>query len=116
MVAVHDPALCRKMLGLARARFEKDRKTYFLDAQLSKVPAEDTLSNDDLPSLLEQFDTRQVLHVIFGSILDEFGLEFSALITQHETDFQAGLEKHFVRYLKPFMALACLRKIDYEPD
>jgi len=103
VVAVHDPELFRKILTLARTRFEKDRKTYFLDAQLSQVPENNTLSEGDLPGLLEQFDARQVLHVVFGSILDEFGLEFQTLIAKHETDFQAGLEKHFARHLKPFV-------------
>lgn len=103
VVAVHDPALFRKMLALARARFEKDRKTYFLDAQLAKVPPDERLTDDDLPGLLEQFDARQVLHVVFGSILDTFGQEFHALIAQNETEFCAGLEKHFARHLAPFV-------------
>jgi hypothetical protein len=103
VVAAHDPALFRKMLELARTRFEKDRKSYFLDAQLSKVPENDTLSDGDLPGLLDQFDARQVLHVVFGSILEAFGLEFQTLIAQYETDFQAGLEKHFARHLEPFV-------------
>jgi hypothetical protein len=103
VVAGHHPALFREMLTLARARFEKDRKTYFLDAQLSKVPADDALSDAELPGLLEQFDARQVLHVVFGSILDEFGLEFQQLIAQHDTEFYAGLEKHFIRHLAPFV-------------
>lgn len=101
VVAAHDPARFRKMLGLARARFEKDRKTYFLDAQLSQVPENHALSDADLLGLFDQFDARQVLHVVFGSILDEFGAEFQTLINQHETEFCAGLEKHFVRHLTP---------------
>ncbi|GAB4581086.1 MAG: D-tagaturonate epimerase UxaE [Anaerolineales bacterium] len=104
VVAAHDPALFRKMLGLARARFEKDRKTYFLDAQLSKVPENDALSDADLPGLLDQFDARQVLHVGFGSILEAFGREFQALISRYEAEFSAGLEKHFARHLTPFVS------------
>ena len=105
VVATHNPSLFRQMLVLARARFEKDRKTYFLDAQLSNVPENDTLSDTDLPSLLEQFDARQVLHVVFGSVLDEFGLEFRALIDEREVDYCVALKKHFIQHLAPFVSI-----------
>ena len=91
----------RRMLDLARARFEKDRKSYFLDAQLSRVPDNDTLTDMALPDLLEQFDARQVLHVTFGSILDTFGPGFHDFIAQHETEYQAALEAHFSRHIAP---------------
>jgi hypothetical protein len=102
-VAAQNPALFRRILDLARARFEKDRKTYFLDAQLSKVPESGGLADVALPDLLEQFDARQVLHVTFGSILDEFGPGFHDFITQHEMDYHAALETHFIRHIAPFV-------------
>lgn len=103
VVARCEPDLFRQMVVLARGRFEKDRKTYFLDAQLSRVPDADTVPDAGLPDLLEQFDARQVLHVTFGSILDEFGLELHSFIAQHEADYRAALEKHFVKHLTPFI-------------
>ena len=97
-----DPDLFRKMLDLARARFEKDRKSYFIDGKLDKVPANNQLTDADLPHLFEQFDARQVLHVTFGSILDEYGTDLHRLLVQNEDDYRRGLEKHFVRHLEPF--------------
>jgi hypothetical protein len=102
-VAAQNPPLFRRMLELARVRFEKDRKSYFLDAQLSQVPENGALTDTALPELLEQFDARQVLHVTFGSILDEFGPGFQDFIAQHETEYQAALEAHFSRHLAPFV-------------
>jgi hypothetical protein len=102
-VAAQNPALFRRMLGLARARFEKDRQTYFLDARLSQVPESGTLADVSLPDLLEQFDARQVFHVTFGSILDEFGAGFHDFITQHEADYRAALKAHFIRHIAPFV-------------
>ena len=90
------------MLALARERFDHDRKTYFIDARLDRVPADAELQDADLPDLFEQFDARQVLHVTFGSILDEFGAELHAFIASHEGEHRAGLEKHFARHLAPF--------------
>src|SRR5215213_6945310 len=72
LVAAYDPTLFRAMLDHARAHFEHDRKTYFLDAHLSNVPACDSVPDANLPDLLNQFDARQVLHVAFGSFLDTY--------------------------------------------
>jgi tagaturonate epimerase len=103
IVAKQQPALFRAMLDDARAHFAHDRKTYFLDAQLDKVPANSALSDAALPDLLEQFDTRQVLHVCFGTLLDLHGAALRDLIAAHEDDYRAGLERHFTRHLSPFV-------------
>ncbi len=102
VIALQKPQLFRKMLDLAHERFEKDRKTYFLDCQPQKVPTSDQLEDKQLPDLLEQFDSRQLLHVTFGSILDVFGDELRAFIVTHEAEYRAGLETHFARHLQPF--------------
>jgi hypothetical protein len=102
VVAVEDPQLFRQMLDLAHKNFEKDRKTYFVDCQPGKVPEGNQIEDAQLPDLLEQFDARQLLHVTFGSILDVYGDELDILITNHEAQYQAGLEKHFGRHLQPF--------------
>jgi len=103
LVAEQAPALFRAMLDHAREHFEHDRKTYFLDAQLSKVPAGAAVTDADLPDLLNQFDSRQVLHVVFGSILDTYGDALRAFIAAHEDAYRAGLEQHFTRHLSPFV-------------
>jgi hypothetical protein len=102
-VAALNPNLFRQMLDLARARFEKDRKTYFLDAQLNKVPVSSKLADEELSGLLEQFDARQVLHVTFGSILDACGPELRGLITDREKEYVAALVAHFGRHIAPFV-------------
>ena len=86
----------------AHKNFQKDRKTYFLDCRPQNVPASDQLADEQLPDLLEQFDSRQLLHVTFGSILDEYGADLHAFILAHEAEYRAALEKHFARHLQPF--------------
>ena len=102
VAASEDPALFRRMLTLARARFEHDRKTYYIDGRLDRVPTAEELTDAALPGLLDQFDARQVLHVTFGSILDEYGDELQQLLTVREDEYRADLEKHFERHLAPF--------------
>jgi hypothetical protein len=103
LIAALDPGSFRKMLDDARAHFEHDRKTYFLDAVLDKVPASDALDDAALPGLLDQFDARQVLHVAFGTILTTYGETISKTLAARESDYRAYLERHFVRHLNPFV-------------
>lgn len=102
VIADLDTALFREILDYSRARFETDRKTYFLDCQPDKVPANADLSDAELPGLLEQFDARQLLHVTFGSNLDRFGPQIHGLIADHEKAYEKALNIHFTRHLTPF--------------
>ncbi|MBN1119533.1 MAG: hypothetical protein JXJ17_00520 [Anaerolineae bacterium] len=98
-----DPALFRQVLDLGHERFETDRKSYFVDCQPSKVPAGDQLPAADLPGLLDQFDSRQLLHVTFGSVLDVFGEQIFAMLADHADEYRAALAAHFRRHIEPFL-------------
>lgn len=111
-IAQVNPALFREILAFARERYETDRATYHVSAQLARVPPPlsppsrgeaDTLSDADLPGLLDQFDARQVLHVTFGSVLGRFGDRLLATLQGHEETYHTLLEHHFERHLSPFM-------------
>jgi hypothetical protein len=101
VIAQRDQELFRRILSFARTRFEIDRKTYFLDAKLSKVPRGEEVNDENLPELLEHFDSRQVLHVTFGSIIDKFNQELTEFVSTHEEDYERALEQHFSRHLTP---------------
>jgi hypothetical protein len=101
-IAQADPGLFREILTFARARYETDRATYHLSAKLDNVPAQEALSDADLPDLFNQFDARQVLHVTFGSVLDQFGERLLAPLREHEEVYYKSLESHFNRHLSPF--------------
>jgi hypothetical protein len=96
------PVLFREVGELARARFETDRASYHISAELHRVPNFSTLAEEELPALLEQDDARQVLHVTFGSGLDRFGPQIIAVLQEHEEAYYEGLARHFERHLRPF--------------
>jgi hypothetical protein len=96
------PVLFREVGELARARFETDRASYHISAELRRVPDFSTLDDEELPALLEQDDARQVLHVTFGSVLDRFGPQIIAVLQGHEEAHYEGLARHFERHLRPF--------------
>jgi len=96
------PALFREILAFSRDRYEIDRATYHVSAQLAKVPTLDQVADGDLPDLLDQFDARQVLHVTFGSVLDRFGGRLLGTLQEHEGVHYETLAAHFQRHLAPF--------------
>ncbi len=95
------PLFFREIMALAIERYPTDRATYHVSAELSKVPTPDDLADDELPDVLDQFDARQVLHVTFGSVLDQFGERLKTLLDEHEEAHYAALKKHFIKHLKP---------------
>jgi hypothetical protein len=99
-----DPGLLREILALAIDRYETDKASYHVSAQLARVPRPETLHDAELPDLLEQFDARQVLHIAFGSVLTSPPLKgrlFAGLASNEEAYYEV-LERHFVRHLTPF--------------
>ncbi len=51
-----------------------------------------------LPGLLDDFDARQLLHVTFGSALDEYGVAIKADLLADEAAYEAVLVTHFGRH------------------
>jgi hypothetical protein len=56
-------------------------------------------STNDLPTLLNDFHAREVLHVTFGSALTEFGMELKAALVKHGNAYYDGLKIHFDKHL-----------------
>jgi hypothetical protein len=102
VISETDVALFRQILDLGHARFDKDRKTYYLDCNPELVPASSQLSDAALPGLLDDFDARQLLHVTFGSALDEYGTALKVDLLSDEAAYEAVLVTHFGRHLRPF--------------
>jgi hypothetical protein len=102
LIASIDTQLFREILDFARAHYETDRKTYHVSASLNKVPVASTLADEQLPDLLNQFDSRQVLHVTFGSALDTFGPQLRRNLNEQRAAYHAYIKRHFARHLAPF--------------
>ncbi len=104
-----DPALFRDILGAALRQYETDRASYHVSADVRQVPRPESLSDAQLPALLDQSDARQVLHVTFGSILTSrqgHRARLLAALAAHEEEHYTALEKHLARHLRPFSGTA----------
>ena len=103
-VAGVEPGLFREILALAIARYDEDRATYHVSAQLERVPCPEELADEELAGILDQFDGREVLHVTFGSVMDSLGGELLAALDENEEVYYEALEVHFDRHFAPFVA------------
>ena len=101
-IAGVDPALFRDILALARLRYDEDRATYHVSATVANVPTPESLADDELATVLDTFDGREVLHVTFGSALDQYGARLLKVLDDHEEAHYAALEAHFIKHLTPF--------------
>ncbi len=102
VLAVVEPELFCEILDFARGRYPLERATYHVSGEVEKVPSATGMEVNDLPSLLEQFDARQVLHVTYGSTMDLFGSRILESLDAHEEAYYLGLERHFKRHVEPF--------------
>jgi hypothetical protein len=103
VIAVVDQPFFREILDFARSRYETDRATYHVSGELDKVPPAADLTDDHLLDLFDQFDARQVLHVTFGSVLDDFGPRLKDTLTANLDLYEQFLQRHFKHHLEVFV-------------
>ncbi len=102
LIASIDTGLFREIWDFARSRYDTDRKTYHVSARLEATVPAASLTDEQLPDLLNQFDARQVLHVTFGSVLDRFGPELQRVLRAKLEAYYIYIKRHFDRHLQAF--------------
>jgi hypothetical protein len=108
LIATFSPSLYRKMHQFALSIFGEAARLYHVTTDLKRIPELETLHDDELPSLLEQDDPRQLLHITYGYLLnakDENGKnlfrdEVYDILSHCEEDYWSLLEKHIEKHLK----------------
>jgi len=108
-IARIDPPLFREIMAFAIARYPADRASYHVSADLAKVPPPESLPDDQLPAVLDQFDTREALHVTFGSVLTaqeggrpRFKDRLMRALAEHEEIHYQTVSAHIARHVRPF--------------
>lgn len=115
VVARHDESLFRAIVEFSRSRYEVDKATYHVSAQVSSAPpSADVGTAKELEQLyLECWEDvpqgrgftapgRQILHCTFGSVLthDEFGPAVRGVLESHPDTYCEVLDDHFTRHLE----------------
>ena len=104
VIAHNDPDLMREVLALALDSFEANRKSYHLSCDPTKIPPDPT--DDQVAQLMDRVDSRQVLHVGYGAILEEFGPRMYQVWNDNEEEHYRIIADHFVKHLPPFASYA----------
>lgn len=99
VVALFNPGLFAEILGFAVGRYPIDRATYHVSAEVARLPAAAVPSG-----LLDDFHGRQILHVTYGSVLNEARLRTALFDTlrRHTEDYARLIEAHFDKHLSLF--------------
>ncbi len=108
-VAEANPTLFRQILRFSITRFDEDKKSYHISGRPENIPDLKSLKNTELKNLLDHDDTRQVLHVSYGSVLHgqgevsvAFKKQLMETLTKNEALYESNLLRHFERHLAPF--------------
>jgi tagaturonate epimerase len=104
VIANNDPDLMREVLRLALDSFEANRKSYHLSCDPTKIPTDPT--DDEVAQLMDVIDSRQVLHVGYGAILEEFRPRLYQVWNDNEEEHYRIIADHFVKHLAPFATYA----------
>jgi hypothetical protein len=107
LIALMNPSLYREMHPFALSIFKEASKLDLVTADLDRIPKIETLRDQELPSLLEQEDSRQLLHITYGYLLnakDENGKNLFRdrlyqTMSQYEEDYWSLLERHIEKHL-----------------
>jgi tagaturonate epimerase len=104
VIANNDPDLMREVLTLALDSFEANRKSYHLSCDPTRIPTDPT--DDEVAQLMDRVDSRQVLHVGYGAILEEFGTRMYQVWNDNEEEHYRIIAGHFMKHLAPFAPYA----------
>lgn len=108
IIAVKAPSLYREMHQFALIHLDEAKRYYHIGANPSVIPELSELSDNELPSLMEQDDARQALHITYGLILQAknsdgtylFKNRIYQVLSQYESDYYEALQKHIGKHLE----------------
>jgi hypothetical protein len=64
-----EPELFRKLMSCSKTHFEEARSYYHVSASLERVPDPALVEDDAIRALIDEPDTRQVMHITYGFLL-----------------------------------------------
>jgi hypothetical protein len=118
-LAAADPELMRRIWGVALGAYTAARSSYHVSATVAGAPAPDGASAEQLIALLHDPNTREILHVTYGAVLNGphtsdaeragaagLGDEVRAAIWTAREAYWTNLAAHIGRHLQPFAVVA----------
>ena len=107
VIAIKEPKLYREIHQLALDSYEEALKFYHITADFSKITPLDSVSDDELPEYLNQLESRQLIHIIYGFVMQNNALRerfYEALYTHEDLHYQLirdHIKKHVTLLGRP---------------
>ncbi|MBI4977702.1 MAG: hypothetical protein HZC28_09480 [Spirochaetes bacterium] len=100
-IAMKNPALYRSMHEKAFSYAPDALKLYHITADFKKIPPLDGMKDSDLGIYLQANESRQLLHITYGGLLNDSELRapFFETLARFEGDHYANLSSHFEKHL-----------------
>ena len=103
IIAECNPALYREIHAFAlNTAFDQARKYYHVTTDLTKIPSLDSLSDDQLPALFKNNDSRQLIHITYGLILtdERFRKPLYDCWREHREEYACAIDEHIGKHLE----------------
>lgn len=108
VVAAYKPDLYRRMHAFALEHLDEAKKYYHISADVKNIPPLDSLTDSELPGLMNKVDSRQVMHITYGLLLTAknekgeslFRDEMFKVLHTYEAEYKEALMKHIGKHLK----------------
>jgi hypothetical protein len=106
-IAKAEPALYREIHQVALNSYQEALKFYHITADFTKIKPLDQVSDDQLPEYLELAESRQLIHIIYGFVMQNDALRekfYNALYTHeelHYTLLRDHIRKHVTLLGRP---------------
>ena len=102
LVALQAPELYRQLHKYALTVFEAAKANYHVSANEHAIPDVDTVPDEMLPSLFQDDNCRQLIHITYGYILQHpvFHPMLRALWKKEQYRYDKLIERHITRHLE----------------
>lgn len=122
-LAETEPELFRRVWAVASKAYAASRASYRVSAVINGIAAPERLSREQLATLLDDPNSREILHVTYGAVLHgvngcseppdrdgvangriDLGAAVREAVWRHREAYWAGLAQHIGRHLRPIAA------------
>lgn len=110
VIARNAPDLYRRMHRKALEHLEEARSYYKVDCDVSAIRPLDRTADDELPAYIEQVDSRQLMHIAYGILLNDTEMHDAIyeFLKKNEKMYEMQVKQHIEKHLK---SLGCLRQL-----
>ena len=102
VVAIHDPKLYREVHAFALEHFNEATAYYHVTTDLTKIPNLAVLTDDELPGLFKLNDSRQLIHITYGLILqnEKFHDRLYKFWRKYAEEYAEAVASHIGKHLE----------------